>query len=838
MDLDKLFSEMESEPRTVEVNCEIDNDLRIVTVPSDSMVFGVEHDKDVNMIHFTMNKMYRGIDLSDFSVRVTYKNANDEINFSEVNDVEKQENTFIFSWTVPNFACRYQGVIQFAVNFLKYDDEGKVLQAYNTTIAKGNCLIGLYVDSSDVPEGQYDDLISELNSLLIRTGNTQVDRVKDAGTAKISEIENTATTSISNINSTAQTALDNVEEAEATALDNIEKAAPLLPTLVFGDAFKSVTVGPNETSLELSGPHAPISAVITESVKNNPVIVEDSVKWPLQGMSIYGKCERVTTTGAQLIPFELYKPIETSTGCDVCIPLKDCFRIYFLKKNTSSELTSNDIYFVGRAGTDQGSFDDYSSIMPAGTYYYYISAQNFARLAVVCTTSTPNQNQTLVNLAVGEEGTFTVPENVKLRIFLRVLDTSHSRGFQIACADVKVIIRKLDNDVKYEPYTEGKARTILAYPRSDEYVALYNRSAQLLDIKNSDWITNNMAESSYKIVGDDYIKFEVVGRKGGPTNAHGVYIMPAWMKLIDFGGFHGYVSCDITVSKILFTSFGIMGQVIPSSDFKPNIKTHYSKKINGYSPTDLYLYFNGVHEGSKFDVLVENIMVTHLDHEVPYTRYVSPQFLKTRISNGFLAIKTQSKAFSNFVDKDGNTYVCNYRDYKRGVDVELLTIISIDPEKVEDGQNPLEISKEVRYSIPSECKRDIDLAPLYSNNFNYGTTWGYDVLGRFGYGSNAAPYELRFRIPIEADKKTYFEENPTEVVIMLAEPKETPIPEEDLIAYRSLHSYDGTTSVEVPGANDLEMKYIVNANQYFKNKFDSIESRLNALEANKEIMEE
>lgn len=62
-----------------------------------------------------------------------------------------------------------------------------------------------------------------------------------------------------------------------------------VPAPSANDYGKAPTVNAAGTGYELTGPYAPLSAAIIETVKGNPAVCEDCVEWGLQGMRVYGK---------------------------------------------------------------------------------------------------------------------------------------------------------------------------------------------------------------------------------------------------------------------------------------------------------------------------------------------------------------------------------------------------------------------------------------------------------------------------------------------------------------------------------------------------------------------
>lgn len=62
-----------------------------------------------------------------------------------------------------------------------------------------------------------------------------------------------------------------------------------VPSPTQSDAGKVPTVKADGSAYELAGPYAPLSAAIRPTANGNPVNITDSVEWPLQGLTVYGK---------------------------------------------------------------------------------------------------------------------------------------------------------------------------------------------------------------------------------------------------------------------------------------------------------------------------------------------------------------------------------------------------------------------------------------------------------------------------------------------------------------------------------------------------------------------
>ena len=140
----------------------IDSNLRVISIPIRGVVLGVEGDKDVNRVTFLMPKMYKGVDLSTFQIRVNYANANGEKSFFKVTETSVVNDQIRFIWVVSADAVAYMGNVEFVVRFVKLNGS-TVVQELNTTLANAKSLIGLSVDSEITPV-QREDLLAHFYS--------------------------------------------------------------------------------------------------------------------------------------------------------------------------------------------------------------------------------------------------------------------------------------------------------------------------------------------------------------------------------------------------------------------------------------------------------------------------------------------------------------------------------------------------------------------------------------------------------------------------------------------------------------------------------------------------
>ena len=142
----------------------IDEDLRTITIPRDGVVLGVQGDKNINRVNFQMPRYYNGFDMSEFDVRVNYKNANGDKNFYIVKDATVRDDVIYFTWLVDPYATAYIGMVQFVVRLFKLDEENGD-HIFYTTHNSAQVLEGLMVDEQ-LTEEEYSDWSSKLQQEL------------------------------------------------------------------------------------------------------------------------------------------------------------------------------------------------------------------------------------------------------------------------------------------------------------------------------------------------------------------------------------------------------------------------------------------------------------------------------------------------------------------------------------------------------------------------------------------------------------------------------------------------------------------------------------------------
>ena len=156
----------------------IDNNLRTIIIPASITLLGVVSDENVQTLHFQMPKTYKGLDLSEFAIRINYMNANNVGDTYAVDDSEISGENIVFTWTVGRVACMYKGNTKFIVCLKKKDASGNVLKEFNTSLASLPVLEGLETTEAVVAENP--DIIEQILARLDSVTEIPQEKVTEA----------------------------------------------------------------------------------------------------------------------------------------------------------------------------------------------------------------------------------------------------------------------------------------------------------------------------------------------------------------------------------------------------------------------------------------------------------------------------------------------------------------------------------------------------------------------------------------------------------------------------------------------------------------------------------
>lgn len=179
--------------------CTIDPETRVITIPPEYQLLGVESDEKAERLYFKCPKIVGdNIDLTKLALRVNFRNAGAVVDQYLVDDVAVDGDNITFSWLLSRRVTQYEGTVNFIVCAVKVSGE-EITNEWNTTLAEAEVLEGLEVEVV-LPEDE-TDIVNQLLAL----AETRLNDVRDATSA--------ANTAASNANQKAQEAENAAEDA-------------------------------------------------------------------------------------------------------------------------------------------------------------------------------------------------------------------------------------------------------------------------------------------------------------------------------------------------------------------------------------------------------------------------------------------------------------------------------------------------------------------------------------------------------------------------------------------------------------------------------------------------
>lgn len=508
-------------------------------------------------------------------------------------------------------------------------------------------------------------------------------------------------------------------------------------------------------------------SVVLTVVTGNPALLENSKgNRGLESLTLYGKSTQMNTTGAQLLPFEVG---EKGINFEV---FEDGI-VISCKKGT-------DIYAVGRPNaTLESSYDDFPLLAP-GEYYIY-SDSKYVELLV--TTFVNGEYLILGVSTIGAAVKIKVIAGYKFRILLRCREDVETK--------VKAIISKrYPTASNYEPYTGGKPSPSQEYPQEIESAG-------------------QSGEIGVTVTGTNLLPFEV-GQKGD-----------------EFEAFADGVQVDVDRKTDIYAVGRNNGNVESGYD---EFALMTAGKYYIYSGTrDVYLYVvvwrkgrnvvlgysvgtNAaqieIMDGDKFRIFLRTAaafkgkvkaMITRIPvNATSYEPYKPAQTLIIPTPNGLSGIPVSSGG--NYTDADGQQWVCDEVDFKKGVYVQRVAT-ETPKAKWKNFEETADVPN--RYCISGALVnryRDGSTKCLISHGIY--ANWG--IAPGWALNSTTFYYHPKEDVTKEEAKEQILgfinSANPLTFLGQLETPIEKPLTTEQLATYKALRTYSPTTTV----ANDAE----------------------------------
>lgn len=408
---EKLLQETKSavvaETQTEDI-CVIDSDLRIIDIPEQFKVLGVENDKDVKVMQFRMPKVYKGTDLSAFNISVNYQNARGTKDRYVVTDKKVSGDQIEFSWTVGKTATVYRGDTRFIVCMRLAGSDGVIQKEFNTTLATMTVLEGLEVDNP-VIEQEEKDIIAQLLQIVDDKSKEAVQAVAAEGTKQIKAVQ-----------AAAQEIAADREQIKTNKAD----IADLMQTK---------------------------AGAIINSAKGERIAVGDSAGAFFEGLKLYGKTEQVQTKGYQL--FDASKiPTKSAGGATVTNNGDGSFTI-----SGSGNLTSGFDSFYQL--TDR---EEIKRMFKVGKIYLKNNGVTFPYFHAYFQSTDGSRALTIID---GKEHDLT--EDILNNTAIVGFSVYANSGATITIGTIRPMLYQ-SGDGTWEPYTGGKPSPSMEYKQDPE----------------------------------------------------------------------------------------------------------------------------------------------------------------------------------------------------------------------------------------------------------------------------------------------------------------------------------------------------------------------------------
>lgn len=413
---EKLLQETKSavvaETQTEDI-CVIDSDLRIIDIPEQFKVLGVESDKDVKVMQFRIPKTYKGTDLSAFTISVNYQNARGTKGRYIVTDKKVSGDQIEFSWTVGKTATVYRGDTRFIVCMRLTDSDGVIKKEFNTTLATMTVLEGLEVDDP-VIEQEEKDIIAQLLQIVDDKSKEAVQAVTEEGTKQIKAVQ-----------AAAQEIAADREQIKTNKADITD--------------LRQTKAG-----------------AIISSAKGEHIAVGDSAGAFFEGLKLYGKTEQVQTKGYQL--FDASKiPTKAAYGATITNNGDGSFTI-----SGSGNLTGNILIQYALTNEEAKKLFKAGRVTLKGDKtnpFIYLKFNNAA--------GTIKELQTIG--ADSARYLDLTSEHINSEGFQASLGIYGNSGSAIVPGTVKPMVYQ-DGDGTWEPFSDGKASPSMEYKQDPESV--------------------------------------------------------------------------------------------------------------------------------------------------------------------------------------------------------------------------------------------------------------------------------------------------------------------------------------------------------------------------------
>lgn len=747
-------------------------------------------------IMFECERYMDGIDLTTKLAQIHYERPDGVSDNSPVANVEYSDLHIRFGWVVPAKAVAVSGRLKIMPFFFGTSPENRTYilkeQYAEYTVHNGLTTDGGIEEPAE--ESWYQQFLSDILYLRQHTGAAEEAAERAAAAAQAASTDRAEAAELKTRTvEAAEKALQsgrNAKASEEAAQKSATEAGAAKETVL--QAREEITADRDQIDLNRRNI---LKTAIKRTASGRTILIQDSAEMPFAGMRQYGHSRQQTTTGAQLLSPDLFEDRITSGG------------ITFVKQADGG---------IKLEGTQTGVstlwYGEYIDILQDGITYFFnpdASGGNFQYTA-------GGQKQYAKKITV-DKSTMT-----------SIMPYSQWESGANAGKVIYPMINAGDTALPWEPYTGVRPSPSPEYPQE---------------------IVSTGDDGS---IGVDVMGENVLQRVD--LQAHSV----DYRTLVG----NGFYNIDIEKGKTYTVTIELEAGKNTRCYWNGNSRIFTTKPFDVLAGKRVYSYtfesISDLKRGDKSlailsksstsdDVLVTPSNFRLVIGSVDRGSTAKMQSLTISTPNGLPGIPVSSGG--NYTDETGQQWIADYRDWERGVDVQRVAEFVVD-----ETTKILSVSKLATggldtvypFRTSGYSGKIVKFSPMYCDKLPNLNAWNARVeccsaveqsidftIAHERLGTNAETNDTE---AVEKLKQ-WLTDNPLTFLCVLATPIETPIPADELAAYRALHTnYPATVITSDDVWTDAE--YIadpenhISQNYVTADAYQSLEQRVAALENN------
>lgn len=508
------------------------------------------------------------------------------------------------------------------------------------------------------------------------------------------------------------------------------------------------------------------------SASGNPAIMPDTLKNnPMNEMKVFGWSKQVTTTGKNLI--------DVNSMLNECL-IKNTDGTYSISKTETGRFSKS--FPVNLTAGTAVRFD--ADVIEYNGVYPLELQMNFGYKAITA-------GQTIIlGSDISEVSIYQDAKN----------DVGTYTKFKNAILSIG------RTQIPYEPYTGGKPSPSPEYPQ--EIVSVGDSGSIEVNVRGKNLVDiYGYSANSMDNPEAERVLFNIYGTTLSTTEKTDKLIVH--QEIIDGATANSYTSGYFCI--------GINRKLETGKDYIITFNINVIQ--NPFSVSTIFVLFNGIEVnraeviGDKVTVKVSckedgerqyvevrtcgmsmeisNFMIAEKDENTIYEPYYEPQTISISTPTGLPAIPVDSDG--NYTDANGQQWISDYVDLKRGKYVQRVNSLTLDGDKLKFVADPTN----TYWNLPQQSAvkpGDYFILSKYFGKKSFLTNKVYDFI---------------FTTPVDMDGlfetadelnafvvQKYKENAPVVLHYPMQEPIERDLTPEEIQAYKNLVTYAGTTIVE------------------------------------------